>query len=271
LVDLFLIPYQTSIMPFAIITGASKGIGRSIATELASRHWDLLLVARTGAELASLSRELEGKFHIKAPFLELDLARDGASLAILEWCDRNGVELSALVNNAGYGIGGSFESNPLPEHLAMMRVNMNVPIELSHLLLGRLKKQSRAYILNIASSAAYQAVPGLSLYAASKAFVLSFSRGLSHELKNSGVTVTCICPGSTDTQFVDRAGMGEKARKLAKKVNMTPDEVAKISVNAMLSGKTEVIPGVVNKLGGFLTWLLPKSTLENAAKKIYEP
>jgi short-subunit dehydrogenase len=124
--------------------------------------------------------------------------------------------------------------------------------------------------MNIASTAAYQAVPLLSLYAASKSFVLQFSRGLHHELAASGITVTCISPGSTDTNFINRANIGEKGQKMAKKVNMTPEAVAKIAVDSLLAGKKEVITGVLNKVGAAIAWLLPKTFIEKTSGKIYE-
>jgi short-subunit dehydrogenase len=133
-----------------------------------------------------------------------------------------------------------------------------------------LRAQSRAYILNIASSAAYQAVPYLSLYAATKAFVLTLSRGLHQELRQSNVSVTCISPGATDTDFTVRARIGEKGLKAAAKVNMSPEAVAKIAVKSMLAGKAEVITGTINKLGAFMVWLLPKGLVERTAMKIYQ-
>jgi short-subunit dehydrogenase len=152
----------------------------------------------------------------------------------------------------------------------MLQVNCTTLIQLTHLFLPQLKQQKEAHILNIASSAAYQAVPYLSLYAASKSLVLSFSRGLRFELRKTGINVTCVCPGATDTDFVNRAQIGEKARKTAEKVNMTPEEVGRAAVNAMFARKAEVITGVINKVGGFLTWLLPKKVLEGGAARIYE-
>ena len=124
--------------------------------------------------------------------------------------------------------------------------------------------------MNISSSSAYQALPFMSAYAASKSFVLQFSRGLSVELEKTNVSITSVSPGATDTDFVDRAKVGKKALDLAKKFNMTPASVAKIAVNAMYSKKTEVITGVMNKLGAFLAWLLPKKTIEKASAKIYQ-
>ncbi|WP_460973329.1 SDR family NAD(P)-dependent oxidoreductase, partial [Spirosoma migulaei] len=138
------------------------------------------------------------------------------------------------------------------------------------LFLPQLRQQSKAYILNIGSSAAYQAVPGLSLYSASKSFVLQFSRGLHQELKRSPVSVTCVCPGSTDTNFADRAQIGEKGRKAAEKVNMTPHDVAKQAVDAMFAGKAELVTGLLNKAGKLMAWLLPKGLVEKTAGSIYE-
>jgi hypothetical protein len=147
---------------------------------------------------------------------------------------------------------------------------MLAPVQMCQLFLPVLREHTKAYIMNIASSAAYQAVPGLSLYAASKAFVLSFSRGLGQELRGSGVSVTCVSPGATDTDFVYRAQIGAKGLKAADKVNMTPASVAAIAVKGMLARKAEVITGVINKVGAFLVWLLPKGLVERTAMKLYK-
>jgi hypothetical protein len=152
----------------------------------------------------------------------------------------------------------------------MMTLNMSTLVSLTRLFLPELRNQSRSYILNIASSAAYQAVPGLSIYAATKAFVLMFSRGLRQELHKTSVSVTCVCPGATDTDFPNRAQVGPKGLKAAEKLNMSPETVALLATRAMLSGKAEVITGFVNKVGATLAWLLPKNLVENIAGKIYE-
>jgi short-subunit dehydrogenase len=258
-------------MYYALITGASKGIGKCIAEELAAKGFNLLLTARSEDLLRDVSSDLSNKYKIETKYLAIDLTGTGAALKIYDWCTTNNYKVQALVNNAGYGLSGAFEKYAAQDHIDMMHVNMNVPVELCRLFLPGLKEHSKSYILNIGSSSAYQAVPGLTVYAASKAFVLSFSRGLRKELNNTAVTVTCICPGSTDTNFVNQAQIGEKARKLAEKVNMTPQKVASIAVAAMLKRKVEVIPGFINKAGAILTWLLPKSILENGAMKIYQP
>ena len=257
-------------MSFALITGASKGIGKSIALQLAANKKDLLLIARSEQQLQELAIDVQKKYGIKAYYLSMDLSRQEASRHVFNWCSENGYDVDMLINNAGYGLSGSFERYTLEEHVNMMQLNMNVVVEMTYLFLPQLKKQPKAYILNIASSAAYQAIPYLSLYAASKSFVLQFSRGLHHELKQTNVSVTCVNPGATDTAFVDRANVGTKGLELAKKFNMRPDEVAKIALDGMYKGKTEVITGFLNKLGAALAWLLPKKTIEKASAKIYQ-
>jgi hypothetical protein len=257
-------------MSYALITGASKGIGKAIAFELAAKGYDLAIVARSEDLLKSVSQEISAKHNVRVQYLAVDLSVATAADNVFHWTKQAGIVPSILVNNAGYGLSGSFESYSLEQHLAMLQVNCNTLVQLTYLFLPQLKQQKEAHILNIASSAAYQAVPYLSLYAASKSLVLSFSRGLRFELRKTSVNVTCICPGATDTDFVHRAQVGEKAMKTAEKVNMSPEEVGKAAVKAMFSKKAEVITGAINKIGGFLTWLLPKQLLEGGAARIYE-
>lgn len=257
-------------MEYALITGASKGIGKAIAEELARKGFNVLLVARSGDLLVQTAGELAARYKITADWLALDLSLADAPQQVYDWCKNKGYTVQALVNNAGYGLSGSFEKYNAVQHLNMMHLNMDTLVGMTRLFLPDLHRQSRAYILNIASSAAYQAVPRLSLYAATKAFVLSFSRGLHHELQGSSVSVTVISPGATDTDFPQRAQLGEKGMKAAEKFNMSPQVVASIAVKAMLAGKTEVIAGMVNKVGAFMAWLLPKGVVEKTAMKIYE-
>ena len=257
-------------MPYALITGASKGIGKAIAEELAGRQFNILLVARSGEILQQEAERLSRQYKIMADHLAVDLSLPGAAENIYKWCGQKNYIVSVLVNNAGYGLSGPFEKYSVSDNMNMMHVNMMAPVQLCQLFLPMLRQQPKAYILNIASSSAYQAVPLMSLYAASKAFILSFSRGLRQELRHSTVSVTCISPGATDTNFPARAMIGEKGLKTAEKVNMTPETVAKIAVGSMLAGKAEVITGLINKLGAFMVWLLPKTLVERTAMKIYQ-
>lgn len=257
-------------MATALITGASKGIGKAIAEKMAQQKVNVLLVARSESLLQQQVMYLTSTYLIQADYIAIDLSADGAVQQLMDWCVQKKYSINILVNNAGYGLGGAFENYSIKEYQNMMRVNMSVPVELCRTLIPYLSQQPQSHILNIASSAAYQAVPGLSVYAATKSFLLSFSRGLRYELRNSCISVTAVCPGATDTEFSDRAKLGEKAKKAASKLNMTPEVVAMIAVNAMFNNKPEVITGFVNKAGAFMAWLLPKSITEKVAASIYE-
>ncbi|MNX83363.1 putative oxidoreductase [compost metagenome] len=151
----------------------------------------------------------------------------------------------------------------------MMQLNMNVVVELSHLLIPILSQEKQAYILNISSTAAYQAVPTLAVYSATKAFVLCFTRALRFELAQTSISVTCFSPGPVDTGFAARAGLNP-FNKMAEKFNMQPDEVAKMAVKAMFSKKSEVIPGFTNIISVYANRVLPKAFIEKTAAGIYK-
>ncbi|URC12528.1 SDR family oxidoreductase [Flavobacterium sp. B183] len=257
------------IKPYALVTGASKGIGKSIVYELAKQGYPLLLVARGEAELKALSDDLQVTYGINAPILAIDLSLTGASLTVANWVKMNNYPVGILVNNAGYGVWGNFSESSLTDQLGMMQLNMNVIVELSHLLVPILSQEKQAYILNISSTAAYQAVPTLAVYSATKAFVLSFTRALRFELGKSSISVTCFSPGPVDTGFAARAGLNP-FNKMAEKFNMQPGEVAKIAVKAMFSKKSEVIPGFTNVISVYANRLLPKGFIEKTAAGIYK-
>ena len=257
-------------MGYALITGASKGIGKALAFELAKKGFDTLLVARSEDLLKAVADNITKTHGVKANYLVADLSDPQSPTKILDWCHANNFIVTVLVNNAGYGLSGHFEDYSLEEHEAMMQVNMNAMVSLCYLFLPELRKLPQAYIVNIASSTAYQAVPGLILYAASKTFVLSFSRTLHYELRKTSVSVTASSPGATNTDFVKRANMRGETLKIAARFNMTPESVARITVRAMLHKRTEVITGAVNKFGAFLAWILPKKFVEHKIAGIYQ-
>lgn len=256
-------------MSYALITGASGGIGLCIARELAKRKINLLLVARSKNRLFDLCAELEKEFGIKTDYLSVDLSLPEAAVSVTTWLKAKSYQISILVNNAGYGIWGTVEATPVEQLNNMMQLNMNAVVNLCHALLPDLKKQPKAYILNVASTAAYQAVPTLSTYAATKSFVILFTRGLRVELKNTNVSVTCLSPGATSTNFVDRAGM-EAMKEKAEKFSMKPEVVAKIAVDGMFKGKAEILPGFVNWISVQLTYLMPKFVPEKIAEGLYK-
>lgn len=254
---------------YALITGASKGIGKSIAHELAKKGYPLLLVARSEEELKALSDDLQLKYGINALFLSMDLSISGASQKVSDWIKYNNHRVGILVNNAGYGVWGDFSKSSLTDQLGMMQLNMNVVVELSHLLVPTLSQEKEGYILNISSTAAYQAVPTLAVYSATKAFVLSFTRALRFELAPTSISVSCFSPGPVDTGFASRAGL-DALSKMAQKFNMQPDEVAKMAVKAMFDKKSEVIPGFTNIISVYANRILPKAFIEKTAAGIYK-
>lgn len=258
-------------MPTALITGASRGIGRALALGLAQRGYDLLLVARSAPQLEELAQEVTTRHQRLAQVLALDLTKADAAAELATWVAHHTPDgLSVLINNAGYGLWGRFEQLNLEEQLNMLQLNLNLPVQLTYALLPLLRRAAKGYILNVASTAAYQAVPSLTVYAASKAFLLSFSRGLRYELKGSGISVTCLSPGATTTDFGNRAGMGSELQAVANKVSMTPVQVAEAGLKALFAGKAEFIPGMLNKVSAGLTSVVPKPIVEKIAAGIYE-
>lgn len=257
-------------MSFALITGASKGIGKAIAKELASRKINVLLIARSEELLSQLADEIKSNYGVEAFYLSLDLSLVDAAERAFDWCNQNNFDVSILVNNAGYGLSGSFESHLMEEHVNLMRINMVTLVKLVSLFLPSLKQKNKAYILNIGSSSAYQSVPYLAMYSASKAFVVSFTRSLKYELRKTNVVVTLVSPGVTDTEFVVRANVPEKGLKTANKISMTPEAVAKIAVNSLFKEKTEVIVGFITKVTVFFVKLLPKKLSEKTGASFYQ-
>lgn len=254
---------------YALITGASKGIGRSIAVLLAEAGYNLLLVARSETDLEELSIDIQKKYKVTVSYMPADLSSSDAVAEVAIWCKTLAPELSVLVNNAGYGLWGEFGELPLAGQMNMLQLNINAVVELTHQLLPVLKQQQQAYILNISSTAAYQALPTLTLYAASKSFILSYSRALKYELKDSSVSVTCLSPGPTDTAFASRAGLDAIA-ELAEKFNMSPDKVAQAGIKGMFNKKAEIIPGFINRVSAFGARHFPKSLVEKIGASLYK-
>ncbi len=254
---------------YALVTGASKGIGRELAIQLAERGYHLLLVARSESELLVLTQFIKEQHQVKAYYLSADLSNPGASYRVAEWCIERTSNICILVNNAGFGIFGQFEALKMDDQLEMIRLNVNAVVELTHLLLPQLHRQSQAYILNVCSTAAYQAMPAMALYAATKSFILSFTRALRYELKESNVAVTCLSPGPTDTDFASRAGL-DMLTELADKFNMPATTVARIGLQGMFNKKAEIIPGFINKLSAAGATFLPKRLIERISASIYK-
>lgn len=256
-------------MAFALITGASGGIGLDIARELAQRKVDLLLVARSEKNLSKAKKEITEQYGVRVEYLSSDLSNPGGVSSVLSWISKNNFQVSILVNNAGYGIWGRVDNTGWTDLNNMMRLNIVSVVELCHALLPELKKHAQSYILNVASTASYQAIPTLATYAASKSFVLLFTRGLRRELKKNNVSVTCLSPGATSTNFVDRAGMNDELKTKAEKFSMKSTDVARIAVKGMFNKKAEIIPGFMNWFTVQMTYLVPKAIPESIAEGLY--
>ena len=258
-------------MAYALVTGAAKGIGKGIAKELARLDFDLLLVDLDEAALTATKSEIESTSGSLVYALPLDLSAPGALEVLTLWSAIWHDELEVVVNNAGFGLNGAFEQMALEEQLNIIDVNIKAQVSLSHAYIPVLKKQTSAWLLNVGSTTCFQTVPYLNIYAASKAFVLSFTRGLRYELRHSSISVSLLIPGSTDTDFVNRARMSDAVKKTAEKFNMSPAAVAKIAVRGLFKGKAEIIPGFSNKLHAFFPRFVPKRWVEVLAGNIYKP
>lgn len=254
---------------YILITGASKGIGKAIAKALAKRNFNLLIVARSKNELSLLRTEIINDYGVNVEMLAIDLGRMNAPTEVAHWISSNRYQLNGLINNAGFGLWGNFADLKLSEQINMCRLNMDAVTEFCHLLLPNLLMAKQAYILNVSSTAAYQAVPTLAIYSATKAYILSFTRALRFELKDTSVSVSCLCPGPVDTGFAERAGL-DAFSKMAQKFNMQPNEVAEIAVKGMFNKKSEIIPGFTNLISVIGVRLLPKALIEKMAAGIYK-
>lgn len=234
----------------ALITGASSGIGRALCAEFAKAGYDLVLAARGVAKMTALATQLQQQYKISALVIGADLERDGGAEALHAALTQRGIQLHALVNNAGYGSFGKFSQSALATELAMMQLNMRSVVILSKLFLPDLMA-TRGKILNIASTAAFQPGPYMAVYYASKAFVLSFSEAIASELAGTGVTVTALCPGPTASGFQDKADMQASALVKGKKLP-SAESVAQAGFKAMQRGQRVFVPGVMN-------WLMAQS------------
>ncbi|MFM1913132.1 MAG: hypothetical protein RIR51_970 [Bacteroidota bacterium] len=257
-------------MKYAVITGASKGIGKAIAFELAKRNYNLLLSGRNLYDLKQLAETLEREYQIDVKFLGSDLADPKGAERLFNWAIDQKVDIRILVNNAGSGLVGKFESYSNEEYLKMIQLNCQSVISLCNYFYPALIGKGDAHILNIASSSAYQSVPYLSVYAATKSFVLSFSRGIYNEWKKRGLFVTATSPGPTITNFNESANVPEKIDKAARSVAMSAEDVARISVKAMFNKKPEKVIGIINQFGAIMAKWLPKSIVEGLTLSLYK-
>jgi len=243
---------------FALVTGASSGIGLELSRLLASGGHNLILVARNEVTLRRLARELESAYGKMVHIVAKDLADPASPAAIHAFCMGRGLPVDILVNNAGFATNGPFAATDLPTELAQMQVNVVALTHLSKLFLPEMLALRRGRILNVASTAGFQPGPYMAVYYASKAYVVSLSEAMAEEVRGTGVSVTVLCPGPTRTDFQRRAGMENVA--IAKQAfMMDAAAVAQAGYDGMMHGTPIVIPGLSNKAGALLVKFVPRA------------
>src|SRR5438876_12335413 len=253
----------------ALITGASGGIGYELARLFAKDHYNLVLIARSGSKLAQIADELQQQFGISARSIALDLASPIAPQFLFDQLQREGIPIDILVNNAGYGRFGEFAELPLEESLGQIQLNVLALTALTRLFVGPMLERRSGKIMNVASTAGFQPGPMMAVYYATKAYVISLSEAIANELKGSGVSVTCLCPGATDTEFQKRAGT-ENTVLFKKFPPMDAETVARAGYEGLMSGKTLVIPGLRNRLLAESVRFGPRKLVTAISRKILE-
>jgi uncharacterized protein len=252
---------------FALITGASKGIGKEIALQLAAQGWPLLLVARSSDLLMVLKLEMESVHKVPVEIFAADLAQPEVPGALRAFCEDKGIGIQILVNNAGFGVWDKFENASWEQMEGMNALNVTALLRMCHTFIPLLRQHERAYLLNVSSLGAYQPIPYMALYGAGKAYVRSFSYALRDELRESPISVTCLSPGGVHTAFPDRAGSQLVVERNGRMV-MAADRCARTALKAMFKGRAEVIPGWYNSIGMFVTKLLPTTFTAAMARRI---
>ncbi len=250
-------------MNTTLITGASSGIGAAFARKLAARGRNVFLVARSEDKLIALCNELGRLTSIRAQYLTLDLQQPDAGAQLLEETNKRGLEIEMLINNAGFGSMGEFVKLDLNHELEMIQLNVRSLVELTHRFLGPMRERKRGTIINVASTAAFQAVPYMATYAATKAFVLSFSEALWDENRLHGIHVMALCPGVTETNFFQAAGIDRPPMRTIQ----TAEEVVETALRALARRKSTVISGWSNFLVVETERFVPRSLVTKVAGK----
>ncbi len=243
----------------ALVTGASAGLGEEFARQLAARGRRLVLVARRKARLDGLAAELGN-----ARAVEMDLSQPGAAALLMADIAKHGENVDLLVNNAGFGLAGRFADLEGLRQREMIDLNCGALVELAHAVLPGMIQRRAGGILNVASTAAFQPGPGMAVYFATKAMVLSFSEALHDEAKPYGVKVSCLCPGPTRTEFRSVSGFDPKGR-LAK-ISADSASVVRAGLNGLERNKAVVVPGLSNKLISQANRFLPRAVMRRAAR-----
>jgi len=248
-------------MNTTVITGASSGIGAAFARKLAARGRNVLLVARSEDKLIALCNELGRLTSIRAQYLAIDLQQHEAGAQLFEETQKRELEIDMLINNAGFGSMGDFAKLDPNHELEMIELNIRAVVDLTHRFIGPMRDRKRGTIINVASTAAFQPVPYMATYSATKAFVLSFSESLWEENRAHGIKVMALCPGVTETGFFEASQMKQKPPA---RVSQTADEVVDTALRALARGKSHVISGWTNFLATESERFVPRSLVTRA-------
>ena len=248
-------------MNTTLITGASSGIGEVFARKLAAQGHNLLLVARSEDKLINLCNELGRSESTHAQYVAMDLSERDAPAQLFAETQARGLEIDFLINNAGFGSMGDFSTLDLDHELNMIDLNVRSLVELTHRFLVPMRERKRGSIINVASTAGFQAVPFMTTYAATKAFVLSFSEALAEENRPFGVKIMALCPGVTDTNFFEAA----KIQRPPARISQTPEAVVETALRALARGKGSVISGWTNFMMVQSERLTPRSVVTRIA------
>lgn len=255
-------PRLSSRTPTVLITGASSGIGRELARFFARDGFALVLASRSAARLAPVVSQLRDAHGASVTTIPADLGKPDDIERLFSTLTASDIRVDVLVNNAGFGGAGRFSETSLEQELGMIALNVDAAVTLTKRLLPQMLENRRGRILNVASTAAFQPGPFQAVYFATKAFVLSFSEAIAEELRDTGVTVTTLCPGPTETGFAARAGFKSSPMMGAR---MDARSVAEVAYTATLRGERIVVPGVVNKMHAQAVRLTPRRLLARLA------
>lgn len=250
-------------MNTTLITGASSGIGAAFARKLAARGRNVLLVARSEDKLIALCNELGRLTSVRAQYLTIDLEQPDAAAQLFEETQKRELEIDMLINNAGFGSMGDFTKLDLNRELEMIQLNIRALVDLTHRFLPPMRERQRGTIINVSSTAGFQAVPYMATYAATKAFVLSFSEALWDENRKHGVNVMALCPGVTETNFFEASGIDRPPMRTIQ----TPEEVVETALRALHRKKGLVISGWTNLLTVEAERFVPRSVVTRVAGK----
>lgn len=251
---------------YALITGASRGLGMAFARALAQRHCNLILVARSPEPLHAFASELRRDAPISVIAIQLDLSTSGAAQILAEQLSRGGIPIELLVNNAGFGLRGEFRANSLSRQLEMFRLNNQAVVELTYSLLPGMLERGQKGIINISSTAGFQPIPFASTYSATKAFLTTFSLALEQELRAAGVSVVTLCPGRLHKKQTGDARQPVKEKWAS--ICQSPEQVVEEALRVLANGGGLSIPGALNKFSVFAQRLIPRKIVPRLVAKL---